>query len=333
MAALSSSDDSPAPLRRRVSDALVARIAASSSRVVENSSCARQPQLRSSAVLSASCLQIGIGSEADFPDSDADLSEADSRSESGSSTESDSSSDSQSSFDAPLLTSDVKQMRSVAAIAAAPAVRAALASDDDDELTTIGKHQHHDAAPRKRQVAVASRGAALSSDDESLPVAVSQRCQKPQCRRGGRSSGPRPFEPGSTEFEKHCLFREANGLISEGAFVKHGVLPETLPMPARQADLLHIIYLLFGARGIAPRSVDQKWALDQSAVRRPRKGIDLKTLRLSGVRPAIPGLRLDGESGLCPCICRRSCIWMNLEFRFADAWDKLRLQGVLVCCP
>ena len=177
------------------------------------------------------------------------------------------------------------------------------------------------------------RGAVLSCSPSRSP---SFRSRSRSASR--KPAGIRRFAVGSREYEKHSLYRRANDMVDGIKWQQHPSLLDWDPpvMPARQLDLLHIIYLFLEGLGLDPRVVNQIWALDQSIARRLPKSAQLTFEGLQGVSPAIPGLvprmewhpRFDGIA-VSPCICRRSWLFINRERKFATAGDKLRLQGVL----
>ena len=96
------------------------------------------------------------------------------------------------------------------------------------------------------------------------------------------------------EYTKHQAFRRDNDLIfPDGRWKFSGpllALQERLPpMSARARDVLHIIWMLFEARGKQPAQVDQVWALCQSIIR--DKG-PYREGQFRKKSPQIPGLHL-----------------------------------------
>ena len=114
--------------------------------------------------------------------------------------------------------------------------------------------------------------------------------------RLGRLSSRRRarFEPGSREWEKHLHFREAKGFIKDGHWLQHAALDAATlpPMPKRQEDLLHILYLCLEKEGAAvvqllhtrrSPSCALLFVLLRAATRERRPG-----LGFGSVRPATP---------------------------------------------
>ena len=165
-------------------------------------------------------------------------------------------------------------------------------------------------------------------------------------RQAGRSRSRR-FAPGSIEYEKHELYRRTNGFIDEsGSWLLHpalgkqptGPMPPMPHMPPRQWDLLHIIYLFLERNGHDPAKVDQIWALDQSLVRRDRRGEALTSDALRGKPPSTPGLRWRRASSCLPCwspcVLPRSRLFHNSSRAFISAGGMMQLNGiVLSACP
>jgi len=151
----------------------------------------------------------------------------------------------------------------------------------------------------------------------------------------------RLFVPGSVEYEKHLLWRKANGLLDEqGQWVLHGELGASPnpPMPRRQWDALHLIYFWLDRNGGHAASVDQLWALDQSIVRRASRGQKLTDTLMIDVRPAIRGLRDPRDEErfdvMSPCVLPRSRLFWNKGRRFLTPGELLQLNGIFVeACP
>ena len=142
------------------------------------------------------------------------------------------------------------------------------------------------------------------------------------------------LEKRGAEYTKHNAFRRDNGLIfPDGRWKYSGpllALQERLPpMSARARDVLHIIWMLFEARGKQPAQVDQVWALCQSIIRDKhpyRKGqFRKKPLQIPGLHLK-PAGRHAGRT-LAPCVLPRSRLWANLHQRFLRGAEALQLQG------
>ncbi len=121
-------------------------------------------------------------------------------------------------------------------------------------------------------------------------------------------------------------------LATDGSWAKHAALATLPKMPARQEDCLHVLYLLLEKLGLNPAGVRQIWALDQSLVRKEFAGQVLDAQWITGRAPSIPGLRLGQQKpgqALCfPCVCPRSCFWLNWLGRFANGREVLEVNGL-----
>ena len=116
-----------------------------------------------------------------------------------------------------------------------------------------------------------------------------------------------------------------------------GMNPLT-PMPLRQWDVLHIIYLYLERHGHKAASVDQIWALDQSLVRRSHRGETLSVETLQGKPPTVPGLRwrhpLRPPICCSPCLLPRSRLFHNRSRSFIPASGMMQLNGIILgACP
>lgn len=88
-------------------------------------------------------------------------------------------------------------------------------------------------------------------------------------------------------------------------------------------------FIYFEPVGVDPTQVKQTWMLDQSLVRKSKKG-DIYTIDyMKGVKVAIPGFLLSGKcTSHVPCICPNSRVWFNWLNRFAKPNELLQLQGL-----
>lgn len=81
--------------------------------------------------------------------------------------------------------------------------------------------------------------------------------------------------------------------------------------------------------GIAPADVKQTWMLDQSLVRRQKKGDIYSIEYMKATTISIPGFSYSGgSSSFVPCVCPGSRVWVNSLKRFATADELLKCQGL-----
>ena len=218
-------------------------------------------------------------------------------------------------------------------------------------VSTSGRHV---SRPRRAALASSSEEEAVASSlpggkKPSIKRSLEGRVARPVPARKNpsimRSAREKPcmrrFAPGSIEYQKHAMYRRAHGFVDEsGGWLYHpalGMKPFT-PMPLRQWDVLHVIYLYLEQNGHVAASVDQIWALDQSLVRRAHRGETLSQETLKGKPPSIPGFRwrLASTQALCcsPCLLPRSRLFHNRTRTFIPASGMMQLNGIILsACP
>ncbi len=174
-------------------------------------------------------------------------------------------------------------------------------------------------------------------EDLELGGMVLQDLSQPALPAGAGSEHKRGwFRLGSgMEYRKHVAFRRDNGMIGDGnkfelsRRLSQFTLP---PMPPRELDLLHIIWLLFERQGKDPAEVNQVWCLCQSISRTSRKRH--KKGSFIGKFPGIPGLHFRGrlsQFAVTACVLPCAHMWINKQLRFATGAEALQFQGIPVC--